>query len=113
MFHLIHLEPIQFSSNPPLGPIPHVDSRISDNGDPVNLILFKERDNKSPFHGSHYDPSRHSLRAMLNLGIQLQPVSYGVTDNDPNSLSAKAKRLSSQIEASASSRVFDNSESSD
>lgn len=104
MFHSISLKKIEFQSNPPLDPIPHVVRDINDSGSPINAFRLVERDNSSPFAGSHFDPERHSLRAMLNLGIQLQPVNYDITDNDPNSLSRKARVLSSQIESSIQSR---------
>lgn len=113
MFHSIRLQRIDFVSNPPLDPVPYVDRSINDYGDPVNLFLVKERDHKSSFAGSHFDPSRHSLRAMLNLGIQLQPVNYDITENDPNVLSKKAKSLSAQIENSMNSRMFDSDNSSE
>lgn len=108
MFHFISLKPIEFRSNPKLDPIPHVVRNINDTGSPINEIHYLDRDNKSPFKGSHYDPERHSLRAMLNMGIQLQPVNYDITDNDINSLNSKARRISSQIEASVSSRNVKN-----
>lgn len=104
MFHSIKLDKIDFRSNPPLDPIPHVVRDISDNGSPINSFKMITRDNKSPFAGSHYDPEKHSLRAMLNLGIELTPVNYDITDNDVNSLSRKASSLSSQIETQINSR---------
>lgn len=108
MFHSVLLKKIDFCSNPPLDPIPHVVRDISDNGSPINSFKMITRDNKSSFAGSHYDPEKHSLRAMLNLGIELTPVGYDITDNDVNSLSRKARNLSSQIEASVSSRNVQN-----
>ena len=113
MFHSISLKPIEFKSNPKLDPIPHVVRNINETGSPINEVHYLDRDNKSPFKGSHFDPDRHSLRAMLNMGIQLQPVNYDITDNDINSLNAKARRLSSQIESNIKSRSVSPSNSSE
>lgn len=97
MFHYVNQERIDFRSNPPLSPIPHVKRDINSNGDPVNIFVMVDRDNQSPFKGSHYDPSRHSLRAMLNLGIDLKPVSYGIVNNDLNEMYAIAKHESQSL----------------
>lgn len=105
MFHYLNQERIDFRSNPPLSPIPHVKRDINSNGDPVNIFVMVDRDNQSPFKGSHYDPSRNSLRAMLNLGIILKPVSYGIVNNDLNELYATAKRESQSLIDASTERL--------
>lgn len=96
---------ISFSSNPPLDPVPHIVQSINSDGSPVNRLEMVARSNKSPFDGSHYDPQKSSLRAMINLGVQLQPVSYSQTENDPNKITASARRLISDINRSQASRL--------
>lgn len=104
MFHALFLDPIQFCSNPPLDAAPGVDWHTREDGSPVNTFNLMPRSNKSYFSGAHFDASRDSLRARLNLGIPLQRVNLGVTENDPNKLAATAARLSSQISQRAESR---------
>lgn len=104
MFHSIKQKRKPFVSNPALPPLPFITKDVNDLGSPINVVEYHVPDHKSPLSGSHFDPSRHSLRAMLNMGIHLQKVNYGVTDNDLNSLSSKAKKLVSQIEQSVASR---------
>ena len=105
MFHSIKQKRIDFYSNPPLSPIPHVVRDINEVGSPINKVVLVNRDNKSPFAGSHFDPEKHSLRAMLNFGIQLKPVNYDIVDNDLNSLYQTAKRESQLLIDSSSSRI--------
>lgn len=104
MFHSILLHPISFKSNPELDPRPQNDWHTREDGSPVNRFIMAPRDNKSFFHGAHYDPSRDSLRARLNLGIPLQKVSIGITENDPNKLSATARSYVNAINSRASHR---------
>lgn len=105
MFHSIKQERIKFTSNPPLTPIPHVVRDINEVGSPINKVVLVNRDNKSPFAGSHFDPEKHSLRAMLNFGIQLKPVNYDIVDNDLNSMYQIAKLESQSLIDSSSSRI--------
>lgn len=106
MFHSISPKRIEFVSNPPLDPIPHVVRDINEYGSPVNKFVLVQRDNQSPFKGSHFDPAKHSLRAMLNLGIQLTPVNYGQISNDINAMYQTAKSESQLlIDAAAHRRV--------
>lgn len=104
MFHTIQLDPIEFRSNPELDPRPAIDWHTRSDGSPVNRFELSPRDHKSYFHGAHYDSSRDSLSAKLNMGIPLQKVSLGVTQNDPNILAHQALRLSSQIQQRVASR---------
>lgn len=105
MFHSIKQQRIDFFSNPPLPPIPHVVRDINEVGSPINKVVLVNRDNKSPFAGSHFDPEKHSLRAMLNFGIQLKPVNYDIVDNDLNSMYQTVKRESQSLIDSSSSRI--------
>lgn len=104
MFHTIHLEPIDFRSNPDLDPRPVNDWHTRPDGSPVNCFELQPRDNKSYFVAAHYDPSRDSLTAKLNLGIPLNKVSLGVTENDPNVLAHQAQRISAQLQDRVASR---------
>lgn len=104
MFHSINLKPIDFRSNPGLDPRPMNDWHTREDGCPVNKFVLAPRDNKSFFQGAHYDASRDSLRARLNLGIPLQKVSIGITENDPNKLSAVARSYVNAINSRASQR---------
>lgn len=97
--------PIMFKSNPVLGPIPHIEESVNDVGSPVNQIVYKARDNKSPFEGSHYDPEKHSLRAMLKMGVELTPVNYGQIENDPNKITAQSRKLINEINSSVAARA--------
>ena len=97
MFHTVSLDPIEFKSNPELDPRPLVDWHTREDGSPVNRFLLKPRDHNSFFQGAHYDASRDSLRSRLNLGIPLQKVNLGITENDPNRLSHIARTMASQI----------------
>ena len=114
MFHVIKLEKIDFQSNPPLVPRHVVSMTTREDGSPVNKFVLTERDNKSPLSGAHYDPSIMSLRARLARGVELQSVSYDVTNNDLNSLYNSSKKLAlslrSKIELE-SSPVNENSQS--
>lgn len=99
MFNSIVLKPIEFHSNPPLDPAPAVNWKTREDGSPVNFFELVPRDHRSPLDGAHYDPSRDSLTARLNLGIPLQKVSIGITENDPNILQRTAQRVSAQIQS--------------
>ena len=103
MFHAIKLEKIDFKSNPPLEPVMTVDYTTREDGSPINLFIKKDRSNKG-LSGAHYDPSTMSLRARLARGIELQKVSYGIIENDPNVITRKARKLISDIDASAAAR---------
>lgn len=105
MFHFLKVERVKFKSNPPLSPIPHVIRDINEFGDPINKCVLVNRDNKSPFAGSHYDPEKHSLRAMLNLGIQLTSVNYDIINNDLNSMYQMVKHESESLIHSSSARL--------
>lgn len=102
MFHLIHLKKIKFTSNPPLDPVLSIALDVNENGDPINKVVFAER--QHPLKGLHYDPATMSLRSMIKYGFQLHPVSLGQTENDPNRLTASARRLSSALSERVSSR---------
>lgn len=104
MFHTIRQEKSPFKSNPPLEPRFVVDLSIREDGSPINVFLLKERSNKG-LVGCHFDPSTMSLRARLARGVELQKVNYGIVENDPNVITAKARKVVSQLEASAQSRA--------
>lgn len=97
--------PIEFKSNPELSPIPHIEESVNDVGSPVNQVVFRARDNKSPFEGSHYDPDKHSLRALLRMGVELTPVNYGQIENDPNKITAQSRKLINEINSAAAARA--------
>lgn len=105
MFHSSCYEVIKFTSNPPLDPIPSVERTTDDFGSPIPHYVMIPRSNKSPFEGAHYEASKHSLSAMLNLGIQLSPVGYGSIDNDPNVIKAKVLRYASSLSDALNSRL--------
>ena len=93
MFHSIKQDPISFVSNPPLDPAPRIQLKIRDDGSPDDEIVVTPRDHHGFFEGVHYDPKTMSLTARLNLGIPLQEVSIGCTENDPNVLYRKTNDL--------------------
>lgn len=97
--------PIKFKSNPELSPLPHIEESVNDVGSPVNQVVYRPRDNKSPFEGSHYDPSKHSLRAMLKMGVDLTPVNYGQVENDPNRITAISRKLINDLNSSVAARA--------
>ena len=76
-------ERIQFRSNPPLPDkvviVPDKDER----GNIMNKVTYQPGDNSSPFKGVHFSRELHSLRAKLNLGIQLKQVSMPSMASDP------------------------------
>ena len=101
MFHTLKLQSIPFKTGFD-SLVPVVVPHINDNGDPVNSIEFRPFDN--PLDGAHYDPQLHSLRAMVNLGVHLNPVSFGQIENDPNHLRKAAQRSIDSIVSSIKSR---------
>lgn len=86
MFNSFQLSKIEFTSNPDLGEDYKVELSTNDYGSPVNRIVRVPRSNRPFYDGVKYDPALMSLRAKLNSGIDLQRVSFGQTENDPNKL---------------------------
>lgn len=85
-------------------PTPAVELSTREDGSPINSFVLKVRDNRG-LTGLRYDSSTMSLRAMLNFGVQLHPVSIGQTVNDPNQLTASARRVVRSIDSSVNSRL--------
>lgn len=105
MFHSINLLKVAFKSNPPMESKPRVTYRLNDSGSPVNFVEYLPP-SESPLLGSHYDPQSMSLRSMLNLGVRLNRVSFGVTENDPNVLRSQAQSFTAQVISNVRSRKF-------
>lgn len=88
--------PIDFVSNPVLPEAPMVVPEQKD-GVIVNTIKHVPVSNKSYFDGVEFNASTMSLRAKLNLGLQLHPVSIGQVENDPNVLRNRALHMEKEI----------------
>lgn len=97
MFHPILLERIKFRSNPPLPDKPTIVADRDENGNYKNTVKYVPGDNHGFFEGVHFDPSSMGLRAQLNLGVQLQRVNFGATENDPTVLMENAVRMDNNI----------------
>lgn len=110
MFHSIKLKPIEFVSNPKLEAraVPIID--VNQHGDPVTKYVVQERSNLPYLQGAHYDPSIMSLRAKLGRGIELQKVSYGQLENDPNVLMDNAEQFAAAVIDRSNSRKSANLE---
>lgn len=100
MFNKFQLSRIDFKSNPDLGEDYRVVLSTNDFGSPINKIVREPKSNRPFYDGFKYDPSLMSLRAKLNSGIDLQRVSFGQTENDPN----KIYEYALHFEASLASR---------
>lgn len=104
-------ELFSFMSNPPLSDSPSIEPLEVD-GKVVNKLVYHPRDNKPYLDGVHFDANVHSLRARLNLGVNLQPVSIGVTENDPTVLQRNAVAFEAEIESKLNSISSDDNSQS-
>ena len=96
MFNNFHPERIEFRSNPLLPETPIVEP-LEVNGKMTNVVKFVPKSNHSQLEGVHYSAETMSLRAMLNLGVDLHQVSLGQIENDPNKINERFLNLESQI----------------
>ena len=99
MFHNIKLDPIEFRSNPPIEPQVTRKLAVREDGSPYDVIEKVPVDNKSFLAGAHYDAASMSLSARLRLGIPLQQVNIGITENDPNVLYRSVNRFANELES--------------
>lgn len=98
LFNPLVLKPIKFKSNPPFTKEEVVTAAsFDDNGSPVTTFVRQPKSNRSPFEGIHYSAETMSLRAKLNLGVVLTPVSIGQLENDPAKIMDKALKLDYDI----------------
>lgn len=96
MFNSFRPKRIRFSSNPPLPDTPIIEP-LEVNGRIVNCVKMIPQSNHSPLDGVHYSAETMSLRAMLNLGVDLRQVSLGQIENDPNQINERLLNLESKI----------------
>lgn len=91
-------EQINFLSNPSLPDqvviVPDKDER----GNVMNKVTLQPGDNSSPFKGVHFSRELHSLRAKLNLGIQLKQVSMPSMASDPLDAERNIERVVVDLE---------------
>lgn len=100
---------IDFLSNPPLPPKPVVKADEV-NGVIVNKIVYEPNSNRALYDGVHFDRNSMSLRALLNMGVDLHQVSLAQTENDPTRLANLVSRLDSAIEEQVNSLFPESSE---
>lgn len=88
----------RFFSNPPLSDLPQV---VPDEHDGVvcNKVVYVPQSNHSYFEGVHFSAETMSLRAKLNLGVNLQQVSIGQIENDPNVLARRSALFEQSIQS--------------
>ena len=96
MFQNVFRKEIEFSSNPPF---PDEPSFVPDNSTGVvkNHLKYVPKSNRSIFEGVNFDPSTMGLRAILNNGVVLTPVSIGQIENDPTVLMNNALKMEQDI----------------
>ena len=87
---------IDFTSNPPLPEKRIVVPGLNEAGSPINEFKTVPGDNRSPFEGITYCPDTMSLRAKLNMGVRLSPVSLQI-ENDPTKIANIALKFEHTI----------------
>lgn len=99
MFNKLPHGEIKFISNPRLPDVPKVVPKIDEvKGNVKNEVTYVPHEDCSILHGVHYSHETMSLRAKLNMGIPLSPVSFGVVENDPSVLQQSALHMERAIE---------------
>ena len=79
----------EFISNPPLPDVPVIEPLEVD-GVMTNKTVMKPCSNRSYWDGSHYCAETMSLRAKLNLGLDLPKVQLPGLENDPSVLYSRS-----------------------
>ena len=105
MFHNKAMSRIEFTSNPPIDSFPVIELEIDENGDPQDRIVHKPGMAAPSLKGAHYDRRTMSLAARLQLGIPIEKVNIGCTENDPNVLYRSVNRFVSQVDQARSDRA--------
>lgn len=98
MFNSKPVQRKRFFSNPPLSDLPQVVPDEHD-GRVCNKVVYVPQSNHSYFEGVHFSAETMSLRAKLNLGVNLQQVSIGQIENDPNVLARRSAFFEQAIES--------------
>jgi len=99
MFNKLPHKPIEFVSNPRLPDVPQVVPKFDEvKGIVRNEVIYVPHEDCSRLHGVHYSAETMSLRAKLNMGVPLSPVSFGITENDPSVLMSSALHMERNIE---------------